>query len=30
MKFKLKKYDLIIFLAGIASPTIYKKFPLKV
>ena len=30
MKFKLKKkYDLIIFLAGIASPTIYKKFPLE-
>ena len=27
MKFKLKKkYDLIIFLAGITSPTIYKNF----
>jgi UDP-glucuronate decarboxylase len=25
---KKKKYDLIIFLAGIASPTIYKKFPI--
>ena len=24
-----KKYDLIIFLAGIASPTIYKKYPLE-
>ena len=30
MKFKLKKkYDLIIFLAGIASPTIYKKLPIE-
>jgi UDP-glucuronate decarboxylase len=26
---KKKKYDLIIFLAGIASPTIYKKFPIE-
>ena len=26
---KKKKYDIIIFLAGIASPTIYKKFPIE-
>ena len=26
---KRKKYDIVIFLAGIASPTIYKKFPLE-
>ena len=30
MKFNKKtKYDVIIFLAGIASPTIYKKYPLE-
>ncbi len=30
MKFNItKKYDVIIFLAGIASPTIYKKYPLE-
>ncbi len=30
IKFKKKrKYDIIIFLAGIASPTIYKKFPIE-
>ena len=29
MIFNSKKYDIIIFLAGIASPTIYKKHPIE-